>query len=174
MRVLFIGDIVGNPGRRIIREKIPQFRKEKRIDFVVANGENAAGGLGITEKTALEIFDSGVDCITSGDHLWSKKEIILYLQQETRILRPANYPPDAPGRGARVFTLNGGERMGVLSLQGRIFLKEIDCPFRTALLEIERLNSEFRNPPSPLTLPILVDIHAEATSEKIALAWYLD
>ena len=179
MKVLFIGDIVGKSGRRIVSEKISQLRKEKGIDFVIANGENAAGGLGLTEKIAEELFTSEVDCLTSGDHLWSKKEIIPYLSRESRLLRPANFPPVVPGHGSKIFFTNEMNRIGVLCLQGRVFLKGIDCPFRTALSEIERLNMEgqgvkFHNPNSAIRIPIIVDIHAEATSEKIALGWYLD
>jgi metallophosphoesterase (TIGR00282 family) len=182
MKVLFIGDIVGKAGRRIVTEKVPLLRKEKGMDFVVANGENAAGGLGLTEKLAEELFACGVDCITMGDHLWSKKEIIHYLSRESRVIRPANFPPGVPGLGSRIFTTEGNKKIGVLSLQGRVFLKELDCPFRSSLNEIERLNTEYN--PSPFTkggkeggfnhIPIIVDMHAEATSEKVAMGWYLD
>ena len=179
MKVLFIGDVVAKPGRKIVSEKVPEIRKKKGVDFVIANGENAAGGLGLTEKLAEELYTSGVDCITMGDHLWSKKEIIPYLKKESRILRPANFPPGVPGSGSKIYLTENQERIGVLSLQGRVFLKELDCPFRASLPEIERLYTEEigdknRIPHSENRIPIIVDFHAEATSEKLALGCYLD
>jgi 2',3'-cyclic-nucleotide 2'-phosphodiesterase len=160
MRVLFIGDIVGKPGRRAIEALVPGLREELRIDIVVANGENAAAGRGITIKTAKEIFGGGVDVITSGNHIWDQSEIIPYLDGDAPLLRPVNYPPGVPGRGVERF---GG--LTVVNLMGRTFMADIDDPFRAAEHVLESL---------PAGTPILVDMHAEATSEKVAMGWYLD
>ncbi|MBI4310994.1 MAG: TIGR00282 family metallophosphoesterase [Chloroflexi bacterium] len=161
MRILLIGDIVGKPGRKALEMLLPGIRAEYAIDLVIANGENAAGGFGITEDTAADIFAAGAAVITTGDHVWDKKEVLPYLGQEPRLLRPLNFPPGAPGRG--VFTRNG---VRIVNLMGRVFMKEhVDCPFRAmdALLK--------EQPPCPITI---VDFHAEASSEKQALGWYLD
>jgi metallophosphoesterase (TIGR00282 family) len=166
MRILFIGDIVGKPGRRAIQEILERLISEHEIEFTIANGENAAGGMGITPPIALEILDEGVDVLTSGNHIWAKKEIIPFLDEESRILRPANYPAQVPGRGKGVFQLSNGQKIGVLNLEGRVFMKHLDCPFRVAEREVEFLRKE--------TLAILVDFHAEATSEKIAMGWFLN
>jgi metallophosphoesterase (TIGR00282 family) len=159
MRVLFIGDVVGQPGRRALNAMLPGLRSELLLDVVVANGENAAAGRGLTIKTAKEMFSAGVDIISSGNHIWDQREFVEELDSEKPILRPANYPPGSPGRG--ILRCKG---LTVLNLQGRTFMHNIDCPFRAAdaLLtnDVER--------------PILVDMHAEATSEKLALGWYLD
>ncbi len=165
MRVLFIGDIVGRPGRRAVAWWAPKLREERKIDLVIANGENAAAGSGITDKTAEQLFRMGVDVITTGNHAWDKKEGVPLIE-EGRILRPANYPPGVSGLGSGVVRTAHGEPLGVLNLQGRVFLKVIDCPFRSAKREIERLRSE--------TVAIIVDFHAEATAEKLAMGWYLD
>ncbi|HWO73116.1 MAG TPA: TIGR00282 family metallophosphoesterase [Dehalococcoidia bacterium] len=159
MRVLFIGDVVGHPGRRALAEILPGLREEFRLDIVIANGENAAAGRGLTLKTAKEMFAAGVDILTSGNHIWDQKEIIEELDSEVPILRPANYPPGTPGRG--MLHRNG---LTVLNLQGRTFMQNIDCPFRTADALLA----------GSLEGPIVVDMHAEATSEKVAMGWYLD
>jgi metallophosphoesterase (TIGR00282 family) len=166
VKLLFIGDIVGQPGRKIVRELLPELRRRLGVSAVVANGENAAGGAGITPETAAELFAAGVDVLTSGDHLWDRKEVIELLTNEPRFIRPANYPPGTPGQGSRVFNLDGVPSFGVLNLQGRVFMPELDDPFRLAQAEVARLREA-----TPI---IVVDIHAEATSEKIALARLLD
>lgn len=166
MKLLFIGDIVGRPGRWAASQLLPDLRKNLDIDFVVANVENAAGGFGLTKEIANKIFTYGVDCFTSGNHIWDRKDIYLFLDQEERLLRPANYPPGAPGKGSGVFETRKLEKVGVINIQGRVFIQEIDCPFRSSLEELEKIKNH--------TKIILVDVHAEATSEKIALGWYLD
>src|SRR3989338_1985977 len=166
MKILVIGDIVGNPGREAVRALVPQLRRRHDLDLVVANCENIAGGAGVTPKTAQELFGSGVDFLTSGQHIWRYKEIMPYLNQEPRLIRPANYPPGAPGAGAGIIAARDGTKVGVLNLVGRVFLETVDCPFRAAQREVERLRRE--------TPVILVDMHAEATSDKIAMGWYLD
>jgi metallophosphoesterase (TIGR00282 family) len=166
MKVLFIGDIVGEPGRHAIRELLPKIVKREKVDFVVANAENAAGGSGITPMLADELLDYGVDVITSGDHIWKRKEISDRLSQDARILRPANYPRESPGSGSTVVESKSGIEVGVINLQGRVFMQAIECPFRAAKAEVDRIKNKAR--------VIIVDIHAEATSEKIALGWFLD
>ncbi len=166
MKLLFIGDIVGKPGRTILRELLPRITKERGIDFVIANAENAAGGSGVTPPIAEELLASGIDVLTSGDHIWKKKEIQDYLDKNKRVLRPHNYPEGAPGSGARVFESGNGEKIAVLNLIGRVFMQAVDCPFAVARKEIKKIRQETHN--------IFIDIHAEATSEKIALGWYLD
>jgi metallophosphoesterase (TIGR00282 family) len=166
MRILFIGDIVGKPGRQAINGLLKKVIDDQGIEFTVANGENAAGGMGVTPVIAVEIMDQGVDVLTSGNHIWAKKEIFPFLDKESRILRPANYPPHVPGRGAGVFRSKNGEKIGVINLEGRVFMKHLDCPFRTGEKEIEMMRKE--------TSIVLVDFHAEATSEKVAMGWFLD
>ena len=166
MRILFIGDIVGKAGRQAIEGLLERVVAERQIDFTVANGENAAGGMGITPVIASEFLDLGIDVLTSGNHIWAKKEIISFLDDEERLLRPANYPPGVPGRGTGVFRLGDGRRVGVLNLEGRVFMRNLECPFRVGEKEAEKLKEETR--------VILVDFHAEATSEKASLGWYLD
>ncbi len=166
MRILFIGDIVGKPGRQAIEGLLERTVADHRIDFTVANGENAAGGMGITPVIASDFLDLGVDVLTSGNHIWAKKEIVPFLDEEERLLRPANYPDGSPGRGAGVFKLGNGRKVAVVNLEGRVFMKNLDCPFRVGEREIERLRKE-----TPI---ILVDFHAEASSEKMALAWFLN
>jgi metallophosphoesterase (TIGR00282 family) len=163
--VLFIGDIIGRPGRNAVRKFLPALKQKYRPAWIVANGENAAGGSGITEEIGNGLFEL-VDVLTSGNHIWDKKEAIPYMEKEPRLLRPANYPPQNPGRGAYVACDAEGRKLGVLNLQGRVFMEAIDCPFRTADEELERLKEA--------TAAVLVDFHAEATSEKQALGWYLD
>ena len=166
MRILVVGDIHGQPGRRILRAVLPRLRKEHEAAMVIANGENAAGGAGINAEVAAEIFAAGVDVITGGNHIWHHRSAYELLDSEPRILRPLNFPPGVPGRGATVALAHNGRRVGVLNLQGRVFMQEIDDPFRMARAEAERLRAQ--------TPVIIVDFHAEATSEKITLGWYLD
>jgi 2',3'-cyclic-nucleotide 2'-phosphodiesterase len=166
VKVLFIADIVGQPGRRAVRELVPKLRAQHALDLVVANGENAAGGSGITVNTAEEIFGAGVDIMTCGDHLWDQKEVISLLEQEPRFVRPINYPAGTPGQGSTLFQKPGVPVAAILNLQGRTFMPALENPFHFALTEVERLRGA-----TPI---ILVDFHAEATSEKIALARMLD
>ncbi len=166
IRILFIGDIVGNPGRTAINRELHRLVDRHAIDLVIANGENAAGGFGITPDTADELFRQGITLLTSGNHIWDKKDNSGFLDRERRIIRPFNYPPGTPGRGSAVIETPSGVKVGVLNLEGRVYMKNLDCPFRTADSELELLRRE--------TSVILVDIHAEATSEKSALGWYLD
>lgn len=165
MRFLIIGDIVGKPGRRVLREKLPALREEFQIDAVIANGENAAGGLGITPEVCEEIFGYGVDVVTTGNHIWDKKEILGYIDQEPRLLRPLNYPAGVPGRGSLVLEKEG-RVWAVVNLSGRVFMPPLDCPFRRIDEELKILQER--------TKVILVDFHAEASSEKIAMGWFLD
>ena len=157
-----IGDIIGQPGRRAIRRVIPDLRQELGLNLVIANGENVAGGFGITLDTAEELLDSGVDILTSGNHIWDQKEIIPHMDEGLPLIRPANYP-DAPGRGYLV-----QDGVMVMNLMGRVFMPTLDCPFRTASALLEEAQTEH----SPRA--IIVDIHAEATSEKQGMGWYLD
>jgi 2',3'-cyclic-nucleotide 2'-phosphodiesterase len=166
VKLLFIADIVGQPGRRAVKEIVPRFRRQRGIDVVVANGENSAGGSGITVKTAEEIFSGGVDIITCGDHLWDQKEVVELLRNEPRFVRPSNYPPGTLGQGSTVFQRPGGAAVAILNLQGRTFMPPLDDPFRCALDEVKSLRLR--------TKVIFVDFHAEATSEKVALARLLD
>jgi len=165
MKVLLIGDIVGHPGRNAIKELVPILKKEESLDFVIANAENAAGGSGVTPPIADELFGYGVDVMTTGDHIWNKREITEYLNKNDRLLRPANYPNGAPGFGACVVNKKSAD-VGVINIAGRVFMDAIECPFRVVRAEIDRITSK--------TKIIFVDIHAEATSEKVALGWYLD
>ncbi len=162
---LFIGDIIGHPGRRALRRCLPRLREKLSPDFVIANAENAAGGLGITEEVGSELLGL-VDVLTSGNHVWDKKEALPYLDREPRLIRPANYPPPNPGKGSYLLESPRGFKAGVLNLQGRVFMEPLDCPFRVADGEVARLRA--------VTPIIVVDFHAEATSEKQALGWYLD
>jgi len=168
MKILFIGDIFGHPGRRIVKELLPTLVGEYDPDLVLANGENAAAGFGITPPLVEELLDMGIAVLTSGNHIWDKKEIYTYLNEHAdgRLLRPANYPPGAPGHGVYLGKTRSGFDYAVLNLQGRIFMNPIDCPFRTADAELARI--------PPQVKVRIVDIHAEATSEKISMGWYLD
>lgn len=157
-----VGDVIGRPGRRAVRALLPGLRQEYAIDLIIANGENAAGGIGITTKTADELFESDVDVITSGNHIWAQREIIPTLDSSPAILRPLNYPQGVPGHGYFI----KGEAM-VVNLIGRTFIGNFDCPFRAIDKLLEDLSD--RKPPV-----IIVDFHAEATSEKVAMGWYLD
>lgn len=165
MRVLFIGDIVGKIGRMSIKSLLPLILNKYKVDLVLANGENAAGGFGITEKVATELFSFGIQVITSGNHIWDKKESLPYIGRESRIIRPANYPPGVPGVGSTIIEIRE-KKIGIINLSGRVFMSNIDCPFRVGIAEIERIRKE--------TNIILIDFHAEATSEKIAFAYYVD
>lgn len=165
MKLLFIGDVVGDPGRRAVKGIVPRLRAEWGLDLVVCNGENSAGGSGITPATAKEIFSGNVDIITSGDHLWDQKEVNELLATETRFVRPINYPPDTPGAGVR-FWERDGLKVAVINVQGRTFMPDLDNPFRVLQAELPRIREQ--------TNIIFVDAHAEATSEKIALARMMD
>ncbi len=166
MNILVIGDIIGKSGRKAVADLLPKLKREHRLDLVIANGENAAGGMGITPKIVEELYSIGIDVITSGNHVWKYKEIYGTLDKDPALLRPANYPPKVPGKGSCIFSTDKGEKVGVLNLSGRVFLAELDCPFRKADEEIEKLSKQ--------TKIIIVDMHAEITSEKNAMGWYLD
>jgi metallophosphoesterase (TIGR00282 family) len=166
MKVLFIGDIIGKPGRKAVKEGLPDLISKLKIDFVIANAENAAGGFGVTKSIGEEIFSLGVDVLTSGNHVWDKKEAVTYIVKENRLLRPANYPAGVPGFGAIVMKAASGEKIGILNLSGRVFMNPLDCPFKTAQKELPMLKEQAN--------VIIVDFHAEATSEKSAMGWFLD
>jgi metallophosphoesterase (TIGR00282 family) len=167
MKVLFIGDIMGEPGRRAIARQLPRLIANHAVDLVIGNGENAAAGFGITPELAHELFEMGVSAITTGNHAWDKKEIVDHIKHEPRLLRPANYPAGVPGSGSIVLTTPLGEKLGVLQVMGRVYMPALlDCPFQTATREIARLREETR--------AVIVDMHAEATSEKMAMGYYLD
>ena len=166
MRLLFVGDIVGKPGRSILARALPRLVAREQIDFVVANVENSAGGFGVTRETAEEILKAGVHVMTTGNHVWDKKEALGYIAQEPRLLRPINYPAGAPGTGAGVFIAPGGTAVAVVNAMGRVYMPLLDDPFARLDTELARLREQ--------TPVIVVDFHAEVTSEKIALAWHLD
>ena len=166
MQILFIGDIFGKPGRDIARRAIPALVERRGIDLVVANVENSAAGFGVTGDVAETILTYGVDVMTTGNHVWDKKEVLDYLPREPRLLRPANFPAGVPGRGSVLACTRTGEPVGVINLMGRVFMAQLDDPFASALREIETLRAKTR--------VILVDFHAEASSEKIAMGWHLD
>lgn len=165
-KVLALGDTVGDPGRRAIKEIVPELIRKEGIDFVIINGENIAAGSGITESTLFELFSSGADVVTTGDHVFRKKEGEALLANTTRILKPANYPAGTPGIGSTVVKAKNGKPVGVINLIGRVFLKTVNCPFETAEREVKKLKEQ--------TNLIFIDMHAEATSEKVALGWFLD
>lgn len=166
MRILFIGDIIGDIGRKVLAKRLDTLIDEYRINLVIANGENAAGGFGIIPKIADELFEIGIDVITSGNHIWDKKEVLPYLEKERRLLRPANYPEGVPGCGDVAVYTDSGDRVVVVNLIGRVFMGNFDCPFRSFKRELPRLKAQGD--------AILVDFHAEATSEKLAFGWYAD
>jgi 2',3'-cyclic-nucleotide 2'-phosphodiesterase len=166
MRALFIGDIFGKPGRKVLEEKLPLLIRDNDVDFCIANAENAAGGFGITPQIADELLDSHVDLLTSGNHIWDKRQIIPYLDLQPKLLRPHNYPASAPGTGVFVGKSRRGIPIAVLNIQGRVFMPSLDCPFNVSRSAIDQIRRQ--------TQVILVDVHAEASSEKQALGWYLD
>ncbi|MGC2766144.1 MAG: TIGR00282 family metallophosphoesterase [Candidatus Acidiferrum sp.] len=166
MRVLFIGDIVGSPGRQIVRDRLADLVEHNHIDLVIANGENSAAGFGITPRIAEELLQTGIEVLTGGNHSWDRREIFDFIPHEPRLLRPANFPEGNPGSGLFVGTAKNGVKYAVLNLQGRVFLAPTDDPFKKADTELAKL-------PSDVAF-VLVDIHAETTSEKIAFGWYLD
>ena len=166
MKILLIGDIVGRPGRVIVEREVIRLREERGIDLVVANCENAAGGSGITPSVAEELFRAGVDVLTSGNHVWKKREAFELLKLDPRIIRPANYPDGAPGTGSTIIETLSKRKVGILNVMGRVFMEPLDCPFRAAERELARL--------ALVTPVIIVDMHAEATSEKVAMGWFLD
>ena len=166
IRLLFIGDIVGRPGRDLVRRGTAALRDYHQVDLVVANAENAAAGFGLTRELGEHILDSGVDVMTSGNHIWDKKEAVDYIGIEPRLLRPANFPAGVPGNGSYVARTAGGASVGVINVMGRVFMHPIDDPFAVVLKEIEKLRQRAR--------VIFVDFHAEATSEKLAMGWHLD
>lgn len=166
MKILFIGDIIGKVGRITTKELIPNIVNRYKIDMVIANGENAAGGFGITEEVVSEIFKCGVHVITTGNHVWDKKEFATQILKEDRVLRPLNYPPGVPGYGSVLYSLPNGEKVAVINISGRVFMSTMDCPFRIGNEEVERLAN--------VTKVIIIDFHAEATSEKIAFGYFID
>jgi len=166
VRILFIGDIVGRPGRELVRRGLTAIVEHHAIDLVIANVENAAAGFGITREIGDQLLDWGVDVMTSGNHIWDKKEALDYIGAEPRLLRPANYPSAVPGRGSYLARSRDGTSVGVVNLMGRVFMPSVDDPFAVAIREIEAL--------APRTRTIFVDFHAEATSEKMAMGWHLD
>ncbi len=166
MRILFIGDIVGQPARNTLKRCIPELKYDLKFDICIANAENAAGGSGISSKVAEELFEMGIDVLTSGDHVWRNKEIFSIINKTDRIIRPANYPDSSPGYGSCVINTNRGVSIGVINLLGRVFMNPIDSPFTAVMKEIDKIKSRAKI--------IIVDFHAEATSEKIAMGWYLD
>ena len=167
MNVLFIGDIVGPDATAYVARRVPELRQQYALDLVIANGENAAGGAGITRDNMLELLSAGVDVLTTGNHVWDKRETLEFIGNEPRLLRPANYPEGTPGKGSFVATAANGVRVGVINVMGRIFMNAIDDPFRSAQLEVARVRGDGAQ-------VIFVDMHAETTSEKMALSYYLD
>ncbi len=163
--MLVVGDVVGAPGRETLKRCIPLTREQHQIDLCIANGENAAGGFGLTAQTADEMFAAGVDVITTGNHVWDKREFRPYLEQSDRVLRPANYPPGSPGKGVVLYNVDGLS-VGILNVMGRVFMPTVDDPFRVSRAIVDELRAQ--------TKVIVVDMHAEATSEKMALARFLD
>ncbi len=166
MKLLFLGDVVGKPGRRILSERLPHLLQQWRPDFTVVNGENAAGGRGITPAIADEMFALGVDVITSGNHIWAQASILGYLGSEPRLLRPDNYPAGAPGSGVFLGRSRHGQPVAIVNLQGRVFMPAIDCPFHALDRVLDEIGDRAK--------VILLDMHAEATSEKLAMGWYCD
>ena len=166
VKLLFIGDIIGKPGRQVLSRELHRLVDRYFVDLVIANGENAAGGFGLTEEVARELYKIGVHLITSGNHIWDKKESVGFIDKSAALLRPANYPEGTPGRGSTIVFTPGGTKVAVVNLEGRVFMNNLDCPFRTADREIAKVREE-----TPI---ILVDFHAEASSEKGAMGWYLD
>jgi metallophosphoesterase (TIGR00282 family) len=168
MRLLFIGDIIGRPGRDVVTAELPSIREKLALDFVIANAENAAGGFGLTRAIANELFGAGVDTITTGNHWADQKEILTFIDEEDRILRPINYPPGTPGKGAGLFEMRGGHRVLVINPMGRVFMDSLDDPFRAVESQLDAC------PLGEAADAIVVDMHAEATSEKMAMGQFCD
>jgi 2',3'-cyclic-nucleotide 2'-phosphodiesterase len=166
VRALFIGDIFGKPGRKILQDRLRGLIYEYRVDFCIANAENAAGGFGITPQIVDELLSADIDLLTTGNHVWDKRAIIQYIEEQPRLLRPYNYPTRTPGNGYYLGNTRCGIRVGVLNLQGRVLMPTLECPFRAADEAIQKMRKE--------TPVILIDFHAEATSEKQAFGWYVD
>ncbi len=166
MRLLFIGDIVGKPGRELIRKGLRALVSAHDIDLVIANAENAAAGFGVTKDIGDTLLEAGIDVMTSGNHIWDKKEALDYIVREPRLLRPANYPSDVPGRGSFLAQTRDGRAVGVINVMGRVHMQPLDNPFSVVLKEIDALKTRTR--------VLFVDMHAEATSEKVAMGWHLD
>jgi metallophosphoesterase (TIGR00282 family) len=166
MKLLFVGDVVGKTGRTALKALLPKLTEKYKTDLVVVNGENIAGGFGLSESLVRELFSLGLHVITTGNHVWDKKDFVSYIAKDNRVLRPLNYPEGVPGCGSIVVTVPGGPKAAVVNVSGRVFMSPLDCPFRTTLAEIETLSKE--------TGIIIVDFHAEATSEKIAFGYFLD
>jgi len=166
MKILFIGDIIGKPGRRVVRRLLPDIVCHREIDLVIANCENAAGGFGVTRNIVEELYRCNINVLTSGNHIWDKKEVEEFIEDYETLLRPANYPEGTPGKGSVLARGSSGNRIGVINLMGRVFMRPLDCPFKVAEREIEKLKDKTR--------VIIVDMHAEATSEKQAIGWFLD
>ncbi len=164
MNILFIGDIVGRPGRETVKVLLPDLKKEFALDFVIANVENAAGGSGVTPPVAYELASFGIDAFTSGDHIFKKREILSTINEEPRLLRPANFPLASPGRGSGQFITKTKSPLVLINILGRVFMEARECPFRVVKEEIDKAGCKV----------IIVDFHAEATSEKVAMGWYLD
>jgi metallophosphoesterase (TIGR00282 family) len=166
IKILAIGDIVGKPGRQAVKALLPKIKKEEAIDFSIGNAENAAGGSGVTREVCDELLGYGLDVLTSGDHIWRKKEVLDIINIEKRLLRPLNFPDGAPGSGSWIYQLKDGTSICVINIVGRVFMNTLECPFRTMRRELERVKDK--------TPVIIVDFHAEATSEKIAMGYFLD
>ena len=166
MKILFIGDIVGKVGRNAVNASLSGLTDKYGIDLVIANGENIAGGFGLTESLVHDLYRMGVHVITTGNHVWDKKDFVGYISKDNRVIRPANFPPGVPGYGSIIHTMPDGTKVGILNLSGRVFMANMDCPFRKAQEEIAALGKE--------TKIIIVDFHAEATSEKVAFGYFVD
>jgi len=168
LKVLFLGDVIGKPGRNALRKKLDHIVRQNEADMVIANGENSAGGIGISIKTCKSLLEAGIDVVTTGNHVFKKREIYDFMDEEPRLLKPANYPPDTPGRGYNIYEIEklGGLKVAVINLCGRVFIDNFDCPFRTANRILEHIEKE-----TPI---IIVDMHAEVTSEKVAMGWFLN
>jgi metallophosphoesterase (TIGR00282 family) len=166
MKALFIGDIVGKVGRSAVKALLPRLIDKYKTDIVIANGENIAGGFGLTEALVTELYKAGVHIITTGNHVWDKKEFLNYISKDNRVIRPVNYPPGVPGYGSVLYDLQDGTKIAVMNVSGRVFMSNMDCPFRSAKSELSYLLKE--------TNIIIIDFHAEATSEKIAFAYFVD
>ncbi len=164
--LLFIADVIGSPGREVVRALLPGLRQRHDVHLVICNAENSAAGFGLTREVARDLFATGIDVLTGGNHLWDKKDTLEYLGEEPRLVRPANLPPGTPGEGFRVFRATDGTPVGVINLLGRVFMKECECPFRTADAALAALKEQCR--------VTVVDFHAETTAEKVAMGWHLD